>query len=93
MACGRIVPDSQAPTALDVGAGPRRLAEDAGYVPPAGEVPPVSLARQQLSVVVRWVLDQPGAAVHVERLAEAIGRRVVARRVRAAAPRTAPRCW
>ncbi|MFD8545328.1 hypothetical protein [Streptomyces sp. NPDC059649] len=74
--------------AFDVGAGLRRLAEDAGYVPPAVdvprvsglppagvEVPSVSRARQQLSVVVRWVLDQPGAAVHVERLAEAIGRK------------------
>ncbi|BDM70876.1 hypothetical protein HEK616_43630 [Streptomyces nigrescens] len=61
--------------AFDVGAGLRRLAEDAGYVPPAGDVPPVSRARQQLSVVVRWVLDQPDAAVHVERLAEAIGRK------------------
>ncbi|MFJ2772740.1 hypothetical protein [Streptomyces sp. NPDC087300] len=58
---------------FDVGAGLRRLAEDAGYVPPSQEVPPVSRARQQLSVVVRWALNQTGAAVHVERLAQEIG--------------------
>ncbi|MEU5002035.1 hypothetical protein [Streptomyces sp. NPDC021622] len=57
---------------FDVGAGLRRLAEDAGYVPPS-EVPPVSRARQQLSVVVRWVLNARSASVHVERLAQAIG--------------------
>ncbi|MEU6122492.1 hypothetical protein [Streptomyces sp. NPDC047123] len=58
---------------FDVGAGLRRLAEDAGYVPPSREVPPVSRARQQLSVVVRWSLNQAGAADHVERLAQEIG--------------------
>ncbi|MEV7191715.1 hypothetical protein AB0N81_07885 [Streptomyces sp. NPDC093510] len=58
---------------FDVGAGLRRLAEDAGYVQPSQEVPPVSRARQQLSVVVRWALNQTGAAVHVERLAQEIG--------------------
>jgi hypothetical protein len=65
---------------IDVGAALRHLAEDAGYVPPPsrvwetnGKVPPVSRARHQLSAVVCSVLDQPGAAGHVEELASAIG--------------------
>lgn len=60
---------------FDVAAGLRRLAEDAGYVPPSTtrDVPPVSRARHQLSVVVRWALNQADAAVHVERLAQEIG--------------------
>ncbi|MGC4986601.1 hypothetical protein ACLQ18_39420 [Streptomyces sp. DT193] len=58
---------------FDVGGGLRRLAEDAGYVPPTRDVPTVSRAHHQLTVVARWVLKQPQAAGHVERLAAAIG--------------------
>ncbi len=57
----------------DVGAGLRRLAEDAGYVVPSAHALSVLQARQQLSVVVRWVLNLPTAAEHMEQLAEAIG--------------------
>nr|WP_138966066.1 hypothetical protein [Streptomyces sp. YIM 121038] len=58
---------------FDVGAGLRRLAEDGGYVLPATHVSSVSRAGHQLSVVVRWFLNQPRATVHMERLATAIG--------------------
>ncbi|MCI3907775.1 hypothetical protein MQV71_41345 [Streptomyces spectabilis] len=58
---------------FDVGAGLRRLAEDAGYVVPSTHTLSVPLARKQLSVVVRWVLNRPTAATHVEQLAQAIG--------------------
>ncbi|WP_240045092.1 hypothetical protein [Streptomyces alboflavus] len=58
---------------FDVGTGLRRLAEDAGYVAPSAHTTSVPHARQQLSVVVRWVLHQPTAATHMEQLAEAIG--------------------
>ncbi|MFJ5272773.1 hypothetical protein [Streptomyces sp. NPDC088358] len=59
--------------AFDVGAGLRRLAEDAGYVPADRGMPTVSRARHQLRVVARWVLNHRQAARHVERLAAAIG--------------------
>jgi hypothetical protein len=59
--------------AFDVGAGLRRLAEDAGYVPADRDMPAVSRARHQLRVVARWVLNHRQAAAHVERLVAAIG--------------------
>ncbi|MEU1149974.1 hypothetical protein ACFYO9_12475 [Streptomyces sp. NPDC005863] len=58
---------------FDVGAGLRRLAEDAGYVPHSQDVPPVARARRQLTALVRATLDQAGAAIHIERLAQEIG--------------------
>ncbi|MEU6996202.1 hypothetical protein ABZ953_36830 [Streptomyces sp. NPDC046465] len=58
---------------FDVAAGLRRLAEDAGYVRHTKEMPPVAQARRQLTAVVRGTLDQSGAAVHIERLAQEIG--------------------
>ncbi|MFF9157497.1 hypothetical protein ACF1AB_35345 [Streptomyces sp. NPDC014846] len=73
---------------FDVSDGLRRLAREAGYAPSArpaprhrahrgarsgAEVPPGPRARHQLSVVARWVLNQPQAADHVQRLAEEIG--------------------
>ncbi|MFF7329064.1 hypothetical protein ACIQU5_03530 [Streptomyces sp. NPDC090306] len=63
----------EAAAPADVGAGLRRLAEDAGYVPRPASRPDVSRARHRLRVIVRWCLDQPDASVHVERLAQAIG--------------------
>jgi hypothetical protein len=74
--------------AFDVSAGLRRLARDAGYTVSTrpsprqrtrrsnradGDVPPGPRAGHQLSVVARWVLNQPQAADHVQRLAEEIG--------------------
>jgi hypothetical protein len=84
-AVGKTLQESRRP--FDAGAGLRRLARDAGYLPPTRhtprqrtrhgsggpEVPPGPRARHQLSVVARWVLNQPQAAGHVERLAEEIG--------------------
>ncbi|MFD4632153.1 hypothetical protein ACFVYR_23185 [Streptomyces sp. NPDC058284] len=58
---------------FDVAAGLRRLAEDAGYIPQTREMPPVARARRQLTAVVRGTLDQTGAAIHIERLAQEIG--------------------
>ncbi|MFG3280444.1 hypothetical protein [Streptomyces sp. NPDC048111] len=58
---------------FDVAAGLRRLAEDAGYIPPAVEEPRGSLARHRLDVVARLVVTQAGAAAHVEELTAVIG--------------------
>ncbi|MGW0779082.1 hypothetical protein ACWD01_37100 [Streptomyces sp. NPDC002835] len=58
---------------FDVAAGLRRLAEEAGYVPPAAAEPSSSRARHHLEVVARWVLTQAGAAAHVEELTAVIG--------------------
>ncbi|MEU3194311.1 hypothetical protein ABZ686_27615 [Streptomyces sp. NPDC006992] len=55
---------------FDEPAALRRIAEDAGLLP-LRDLPAV--AGQQLTVVVRWALEHPGAAAHLERLAEAIG--------------------
>ncbi|MFF0737777.1 hypothetical protein ACFYVK_39965 [Streptomyces chartreusis] len=85
-AAGRALKEDRRP--FDAGAGLRRLAKDAGYLPRArtaprqrtpargpGErdVPPGPRAGHQLTVVARWVLNRPQAAGHVERLAEEIG--------------------
>ncbi|MFJ5035079.1 hypothetical protein ACIQB5_45230 [Streptomyces sp. NPDC088560] len=73
---------------FDVSAGLRRLAREAGYTasarpaprqrarrsaPADGDVPPGPRAGHLLCVVARWVLNQPQAAGHVQRLAEDIG--------------------
>ena len=85
-AAGKALRETRRP--FDAGAGLRRLAKDAGYVPPARiaprqrtpgrgpgdrDVPPGPKAGHQLSVIARWVLNQPQAAGHVERLAQEIG--------------------
>ncbi|MFF3516714.1 hypothetical protein [Streptomyces sp. NPDC002573] len=85
-AAGKTLKQTRRP--FDVGAGLRRLAEEAGYVPRGrsaprqrtrratpteSDTPPEPRARHQLSVIARWVLNQPQAADHVERLAEEIG--------------------
>jgi hypothetical protein len=59
--------------AFDVIAGLHRLARDAGYIPVTDTVPSVSRALRDLEEFVSWSLDQSGAAIHVERLAVAIG--------------------
>lgn len=53
---------------FDVPKGLRRLAQDAGYTLPPTPVPLISKARHRLTVVARWQLSQPGAAVHMEHL-------------------------
>ncbi|MFF7196888.1 hypothetical protein ACIOC1_34300 [Streptomyces sp. NPDC088197] len=55
---------------FDVGAGLRRLAADAATGGPTREVVRAGQARQRLTVVCRWVLNTPGAAAHVDRLAQ-----------------------
>ncbi|MEV7418174.1 hypothetical protein [Streptomyces sp. NPDC089919] len=59
--------------AFDVGAGLRRLAQDAGYVRPAAGEPQVAVARHRLYEIARWALTQTGAATHVADLAGLIG--------------------
>ncbi|MGW9498109.1 hypothetical protein ACWG5P_27685 [Streptomyces prasinus] len=59
--------------AFDVVTGLHRLAWDAGYVPVPSTVPHVSRALRNLEEFVSWSLDQPGAAIHVERLAATLG--------------------
>lgn len=59
--------------AFDVAAGLHRLARDAGYLPEPDTTLSVSRALHDLSVFVSWSLDQPGAAIHVKRLATALG--------------------
>ncbi|NSC19828.1 hypothetical protein FM076_00785 [Streptomyces albus subsp. chlorinus] len=66
---------------FDEAAALRRLAGEAGYRTPPPDPPSAVLpdlpaaASRQLTVVVSWGLEQPGAVEHVERLAEAIGER------------------
>ncbi|WP_190093581.1 hypothetical protein [Streptomyces melanogenes] len=63
------VPVSKA-EGFDVGAALRRLAADAIRAVPAPDVLRAAQARQRLGVVARWILNQPGAAHHVDRLAQ-----------------------
>ncbi|WP_329028371.1 hypothetical protein [Streptomyces sp. NBC_00690] len=59
------------PTTFDIGAALRRLAADA---PQAASPPPdmdrSAKARERLATVSRWILNGPGSALHVDRLAE-----------------------
>jgi hypothetical protein len=56
--------------AFDVGAALRRLAADAAKaaVPAPSDMQRAAEARQRLAVVSRWILNEPGAADHVEGL-------------------------
>ncbi|MEV5281390.1 hypothetical protein [Streptomyces sp. NPDC051994] len=58
------------PPAFDVGAALRRLAADAAQAAPAPDMVRAAQAAQRLSVVSRWILNGPGAALHVDRLAQ-----------------------
>ncbi|MBL3668375.1 hypothetical protein JL475_20745 [Streptomyces sp. M2CJ-2] len=65
---------------FDVAAGLRRLAQDAGYLPPpapapapAPERPDSTSARHRLTAVTSWSVTQAGAASHVKYLADIIG--------------------
>ncbi|MEV7683262.1 hypothetical protein AB0O64_32675 [Streptomyces sp. NPDC088341] len=62
------VPTSD-PRAFDVAAALRRLAADAARLTPPPEIERATEAGQMLSVVSRWVLNEPGAAVHMDRIA------------------------
>ncbi|MDH6221676.1 hypothetical protein [Streptomyces pseudovenezuelae] len=54
----------------DVAAGLRRLAADAARRTPTTDVTHAAQAGQRLSVVCRWVLNEPDAAAHVAKIAE-----------------------
>ncbi|MFF8917429.1 hypothetical protein ACF08M_30010 [Streptomyces sp. NPDC015032] len=59
---------------FDVGAGLRRIAQDAGYVRPAPlHAPRAPGARRRLGVMARWSVTQAGAAAHMEELAALLG--------------------
>ncbi|MFI9248244.1 hypothetical protein ACIGXF_38105 [Streptomyces sp. NPDC053086] len=85
-AAGKALQEARRP--FDVGAGLHRLAREAGYTATARpaprqrtrpgpaadrDVPPGPRAGHQLAVIARWVLKQPQAADHVQRLAQEIG--------------------
>ncbi|MET9648353.1 hypothetical protein AB0K71_05280 [Streptomyces syringium] len=55
--------------AFDPAAGLRRLAAEAARPRRAPELAQARLSRQRLGVVCRWVLHEPNAAAHVDRLA------------------------
>ncbi|MDN3294923.1 hypothetical protein QWM81_12845 [Streptomyces ficellus] len=56
--------------ALDVAAALRRLARDAAKASPGPDMARAAEAGKRLAVVSRWILNEPDAAVHVDRLAE-----------------------
>lgn len=55
---------------FDVAAALRRLAADASRRTPTAEIVRAQQAGQRLEVVCRWVLNEPDAAVHVDKIAE-----------------------
>lgn len=59
-----------APHRFDVAAGLRRLAADTSRRTPTQEIARAAQAGQRLSVVCRWVLNEPAAADHVAKIAE-----------------------
>ncbi|MBA2811168.1 hypothetical protein E0500_028135 [Streptomyces sp. KM273126] len=58
------------PRRFDVAAALRRLAADASRRTPTVEIARAAQAGQRLGVVCRWVLNEPDAAEHVDRIAE-----------------------
>ncbi|MGW3699059.1 hypothetical protein ACWECR_35120 [Streptomyces sp. NPDC005056] len=56
--------------AFDVAAALRRLAADAARTAPTPEITRSAQAGQRLSVISRWVLNEPDAAVRMGRIAE-----------------------
>ncbi|AVZ71092.1 hypothetical protein SLUN_01345 [Streptomyces lunaelactis] len=64
-----VIPTSS-PAAFDVGAALRRLAADAAQAGPPPDMARAAQAGQRLAVVSRWILNGPGAAAHVDRLAD-----------------------
>ncbi|MEN8655484.1 hypothetical protein ABCR94_34145 [Streptomyces sp. 21So2-11] len=62
------VPTASA-TAFDVGDALRRLAADAAQSAPPRDVARAAQACERLTLVSRWILNGPGAAAHVDRIA------------------------
>lgn len=63
-----VVPTASSPT-FDVGAALCRLAADAAQTAPPRDMVRAAQAGQTLAVVSRWILNEPDAASHVDRLA------------------------
>ncbi|MFE5514037.1 hypothetical protein ACFQ9J_26250 [Streptomyces sp. NPDC056529] len=58
---------------FDAAEGLRRLARDAGYLPPTPAKRPESAqARRRLEAVASWGVTQPGAAAHMKKLTDII---------------------
>uniref|UniRef100_A0AAU3GR50 Uncharacterized protein n=1 Tax=Streptomyces sp. NBC_01401 TaxID=2903854 RepID=A0AAU3GR50_9ACTN len=57
------------PAEFDVGAALRRLAADAGRSAPATDTARAAQAGHRLTTVCRWMINAPGAAGHIDRLA------------------------
>ncbi|MFF2165484.1 hypothetical protein ACFVWP_32970 [Streptomyces sp. NPDC058175] len=55
---------------FDVGAALRRLAADAAALDPTPGVERAAEAGHRLSMVCRWILNEPDAAAHVDKIAE-----------------------
>ncbi|MET7621317.1 hypothetical protein [Streptomyces sp. NPDC005408] len=70
LADAAIPTSSPSPSVFDVGAALRRLAADAAQAAPQPDMVRAAQAGQRLAVVSRWILNGPGAATHVDRLAE-----------------------
>ncbi|MEU9015648.1 hypothetical protein AB0D12_39435 [Streptomyces sp. NPDC048479] len=64
-----LVPTSS-PASVDVGAALRRLAADAAQAAPPPDMARAAQAGRHLAAVSRWILNGPGAAIHVDRLAD-----------------------
>ncbi|GAA2331206.1 hypothetical protein [Streptomyces cuspidosporus] len=63
------------PRRFDVAAALRRLAADASRRTPTVEMPRAAQTGQRLGVVCRWVLNEPDAAEHVDKIAKGPDRR------------------
>ncbi|MEV8077878.1 hypothetical protein [Streptomyces pseudogriseolus] len=59
---------------FDVAAALRRLAADASRRTPTVETARAAQAGQRLEVVCRWLLNEPDAAAHVDKIADGPGR-------------------
>lgn len=57
------------PTGFDVGAALRRLAADVGRSAPATDTARAAQAGHRLTTVCRWMINAPGAAGHIDKLA------------------------
>lgn len=57
------------PAGFDVGAALRRLAADAGRSVPATDTAWAAQAGHRLTTVCRWMINAPGAAGHIDKLA------------------------
>lgn len=69
-----LLADAQVPVSasqgFDVATALRRLAADASRRTPTADISRAAQAGQRLGVVCRWVLNEPDAASHVDKIAE-----------------------